>query len=865
MNQAASLEENCPPECSPTDDATADELFDSFMEIANDPELHNAQEDTQNGTTGEAIAASDPSVSSQLKDSNADEQKDSVSRTHDQEETETSSDPSVSQPKDTNSSSDERKTDIQTETNEQSETIETDKKSTPSGTPDHSETTVEESSDPAMSQVKNVNSSANAEKVDSAGSNPATAQSNSDGNPVQNATEVPAEGSEKVLANPVSDESKSEPEELSVTTDTVQSSSDVKNEVDRTEELSCGTKNLEKGSESSEIPVAGNKEISPDQMQHGVDCTSSSDDKEELPSGNDETDVAKRLSKAMEDLAGLEQQLSSAVMELKQSTGENTFAETGDEKELNAETQEGQTLETQPEGQVASQTNVTDTKETQVENELVENKLVTDEGSNVSSAQDNGENATVCETDADLNDSNNEETLVENTDINNKDAINDDCKGTDVDVVKVQEVKMENDKSGESDRPVPAKEDLNESNVMGTSETPERDLNAGQEDGSKVPVGTVELQAETKVEESKNGEEKVSIDKSDSTDELDKEVVKCMSIPDIEITTDESENKSLDSIDTEGSSNSPPASPAFSDDGVDSDTPSDYGDDDDGTFEPINLEASRRKSWLLETDRDRLSSDSSTVSEKDFKDSFNKGDNADGKSPKEDYIRGHLLKMGGSGLTPKNWRKRWFVLRGDNCLYYYKQSKDKVPCGVIILANYSVSKAPEISKSHCFKLTKGGARTYYMCAGSDSDMKKWIMAMMDAIKGSSGSSNPFNLSEGNVHNVSIPALSIRDPDCHGYLYKQGHSIKTWRRRYFVLKNGFLYYYSDMSNTVALGVAKLLHYTIQLGDQSGKKFCFSATSTDPASRTYFFAAESEMDRTRWSSRLEDSIKKGSLVS
>lgn len=110
-------------------------------------------------------------------------------------------------------------------------------------------------------------------------------------------------------------------------------------------------------------------------------------------------------------------------------------------------------------------------------------------------------------------------------------------------------------------------------------------------------------------------------------------------------------------------------------------------------------------------------------------------------------------------------------------------------------------------------------------------------------------SHPFNILQGSVHNVSIPALSIRDPDCHGYLYKQGHNIKTWRRRYFVLKNGFLYYYSDMSNTVALGVAKLIDYTIQIGVHTGKKFCFNAISTDSSSRTYHFAAESEMDRTR----------------
>lgn len=100
-----------------------------------------------------------------------------------------------------------------------------------------------------------------------------------------------------------------------------------------------------------------------------------------------------------------------------------------------------------------------------------------------------------------------------------------------------------------------------------------------------------------------------------------------------------------------------------------------------------------------------------------------------------------------------------------------------------------------------------------------------------------------------MHNVSIPALSIRDPDCHGYLYKQGNSYKIWRRRYFVLKNGFLYYYTDMSNTVALGVAKLLDYRITAGEHSGKKFYFSASSSGQSFRTYHFAAESEMDRRR----------------
>ena len=75
-----------------------------------------------------------------------------------------------------------------------------------------------------------------------------------------------------------------------------------------------------------------------------------------------------------------------------------------------------------------------------------------------------------------------------------------------------------------------------------------------------------------------------------------------------------------------------------------------------------------------------------------------------------------------------------FVLKKDNCLYYYKHSKDTHSLGVIVLANYSISKAVEISKRFCFRLNKGGARTYYLCAADESDMRKWMMTLNSALK-----------------------------------------------------------------------------------------------------------------------------------
>jgi hypothetical protein len=53
----------------------------------------------------------------------------------------------------------------------------------------------------------------------------------------------------------------------------------------------------------------------------------------------------------------------------------------------------------------------------------------------------------------------------------------------------------------------------------------------------------------------------------------------------------------------------------------------------------------------------------------------------------------------------------------------------------------------------------------------------------------------------------------------------------------------------MSNTTALGVAKLLGYKIKPGEKRGKHYCFYGSPPDESSRTYHFSAETENDRER----------------
>jgi len=115
--------------------------------------------------------------------------------------------------------------------------------------------------------------------------------------------------------------------------------------------------------------------------------------------------------------------------------------------------------------------------------------------------------------------------------------------------------------------------------------------------------------------------------------------------------------------------------------------------------------------------------------------------------------KGWLIKQGG---RIKTWRRRYFVLK-DFCFFYFKDSKDEEPCGVIPLENVVVGKvSKEITKRYSFVLTYAsqgqmkamrmrngiasqGNHRYYLLAGdSEPDINEWIVAINSNIH-----RNPF--------------------------------------------------------------------------------------------------------------------------
>ena len=84
-------------------------------------------------------------------------------------------------------------------------------------------------------------------------------------------------------------------------------------------------------------------------------------------------------------------------------------------------------------------------------------------------------------------------------------------------------------------------------------------------------------------------------------------------------------------------------------------------------------------------------------------------------------------------------------------------------------------------------------------------MHRWASAMSSASSPTSVTDSWMDISS---HNVGLPALSIKNPDCHGHLTKLGHRHKNWKRRYCVLKDACLYYYLEVYSTTAQGIFKI---------------------------------------------------------
>jgi len=98
--------------------------------------------------------------------------------------------------------------------------------------------------------------------------------------------------------------------------------------------------------------------------------------------------------------------------------------------------------------------------------------------------------------------------------------------------------------------------------------------------------------------------------------------------------------------------------------------------------------------------------------------------------------------------------------------------------------------------------------------------------------------------------ISVESLSPSDKE--GYLTKQGGSVKTWKKRWFVLKGNRLYYFKSRKDQDVTGIIELTKDSFVKKEEKKKKYCFAVATSK---RVFFMYPDTQTEQQEWLDKLD----------
>ncbi|KAL4094815.1 hypothetical protein PRIC1_010468 [Phytophthora ramorum] len=187
---------------------------------------------------------------------------------------------------------------------------------------------------------------------------------------------------------------------------------------------------------------------------------------------------------------------------------------------------------------------------------------------------------------------------------------------------------------------------------------------------------------------------------------------------------------------------------------------------------------------------------------------------------------GYLTKRG--HLVPSQ-RMAYYVLNGTSLRHYADQQAYRDNQSAMAEVEIR-SVAPWDGEANGLMFMTVTGNVFYVIADTGGEQQKWLATVKKS-----------------TANVPEPV------SCAGYLTKQGHKRKSWKKRYFILRGNTISYYSDYdmaNNTKGKPLAEVLVEDVQKWDGEPFGFMFMTNEQVP----YYVYADNDRERNKWMNAL-----------
>eukprot|EP01119_Soliformovum_irregulare_P017476 TRINITY_DN5204_c0_g1_i4.p1 TRINITY_DN5204_c0_g1~~TRINITY_DN5204_c0_g1_i4.p1 ORF type:complete len:1020 (-),score=255.23 TRINITY_DN5204_c0_g1_i4:16-3075(-) len=199
-----------------------------------------------------------------------------------------------------------------------------------------------------------------------------------------------------------------------------------------------------------------------------------------------------------------------------------------------------------------------------------------------------------------------------------------------------------------------------------------------------------------------------------------------------------------------------------------------------------------------------------------------------------DSISGYLWKQDPRGFPLKSWRKRFFLLKNSKLSYSHTEKQVNAPINFIDLSSFKVRMLPEMNDL-IFSVAVP-TRTYLLQGSTVDEVKRWVGALRE-IK-----SNPVN------RDSSFWIREVTNCEREGWMFKLGETVRAWRQRWFVMRDGFLHYYKvTPRGKERKGSIPLYGAQVEKTTMSSNRLAFHLVTLN---RIYQLYAETDQDTSAW---------------